>query len=84
MRFVKIGHDKLVLVIYVDKGIIDLRKVIEIEELLNYLENKIKIRKEPLKRFLGIKIKRELNGSILISQQNYIQKILSSTNVTLN
>lgn len=74
--FIKNGNDILILVIYVDDGLIISKSELEIEQLLTHLESKFEIKREDLTMYLGMQIDREKSGSIKITQKKYIENLL--------
>lgn len=72
---------KLLLVLYVDDGLIASSDVNELKYFLNELKSEFKIVSKEADYFLGIQIKRE-SGNIKIFQEAYAKKILERFNFT--
>lgn len=70
------GKNSLYVVIYVDDGLVMASNEEEVQEFLQQLEKEFKISLGSLKNFLGIQIKNHPDGSITISQEDYIKKLL--------
>lgn len=67
---------KLIVVLYVDDGLVIATSKLIISKLLNNLEDKFKIIVESPDSFLNISISHQDNGSIFISQKRYAESIL--------
>lgn len=68
--------DKLVVVLYVDDGIVAATKTSSIDKFLNKLKTEFQITTGSLECFLNVLIKRDHNGSIHISQETYVEGII--------
>jgi len=78
--FIK-NKNELILVIWVDDGLIAAQDKILIENLLEHLEKHVEIKREIVKHFLGMEISRKDDGSIFINQQSYIENVLETFNM---
>ena len=70
------GNSSLYVVVYVDDGLIVGNNEAEIEDFLKLLKGEFKITLGSLKNFLGMQINCMKNGSILINQKEYTEKVL--------
>lgn len=75
------SDDKLILAIYVDDGLVASRSKKRIRELLNYLEEELEIKSNPLSLFLGVQFQRLNDELIFIHQSVYTQRVLSRFNM---
>lgn len=73
--------DKLIVVLYVDDGIVAATKTSSIDEFLKKLEEEFEITSGPLGYFLNVLIERDHNGSICISQKTYTEEIIRRFNM---
>jgi hypothetical protein len=69
-------NKKLLVVIYVDDGLIAGTDDAEMSEFLRHLKMEFKITMGPLSSFLGMGIQQLNNGSIFVSQGSYTRKVL--------
>ena len=67
----KDNSETLILLIYVDGGIIASRNKNKVSALIKYLEQNFEIKTDKLNVFLGIEINRFSNGAMLINQKCY-------------
>ena len=72
----KTKTSKLIVVIYVDDGLVAGTDKTEIEEFLNGLKTEFKIIVNTAQQYLGIQIVMTPDGSILLHQEAYARKIL--------
>ena len=72
----KTKTSKLIVVIYVDDGLVTGTDETEIEEFLNGLKTEFKITVSTAQQYLGIQIVVTPDGSILLHQEAYARKIL--------
>lgn len=79
--FFRNNQIKLVLVIYVDDGLIASNNEKEIENLLEHLNKNFDMKQEPVQNYLGIEIRLKRTGKIFIKQEKYINKILEKFNM---
>lgn len=77
----KKGSQKLIVVIYVDDGLIAGTDINEINLFMKELQHKFKITVGSADCFLGMQIKRKNDGSISINQDAYTNKILKRFNM---
>lgn len=75
------GEDKLIIVLYVDDGLVAATQKSVIQEFLRKLEMEFKITREPLGCFLNMLIEREEDGSIRLSQKVYAENLLQKFNM---
>jgi len=71
---------KVILVLYVDDGLIAATRYKDLQEFLAQLEAEFKIVSKDATCFLGLKIEKQNNGDIRICQRSYAQKILERFN----
>jgi len=71
---------KVVLVLYVDDGLIAATHYKDLQEFLAQLKAEFKIVSKDATYFLGLKIEKQNNGDIRISQRSYAQRILERFN----
>lgn len=74
--------DKLIVVLYVDDGLISASKKEDIEVFLRKIQDEFKITTEPVGYFLNINIICQEDGSIEINQESYAKDILRRFNMT--
>ncbi|CAF4808934.1 unnamed protein product [Pieris macdunnoughi] len=74
-------EDKLIVVLYVDDGLVAATKDGIIQEFLRKLEMEFKITLEELGSFLNMLIEREEDGSIHLSQNLYAESLLQKFNM---
>ena len=72
----KTKTSKLIVVIYVDNGLVAGTDETEIEEFLNGLKTEFKITVSTAQQYLGIQIVMTPDGSILLHQEAYARKML--------
>ena len=72
---------KLLLVLYVDDGLVASSDIKDLNEFFEELKNEFKIISKEADYFLGIQIKRE-SGKIKICQEAYAKKILERFNLS--
>lgn len=65
---------KLLVILYVDDGLIAASREEDVDALLQYLRENFKITHEPLGYFLNVNITRRCDGSILINQKLYAEE----------
>lgn len=70
------GASKIFFLLYVDDGLIAATDQKELEDLIQDLKREFKITEKEASYFLGFEIKKETDGSIRVSQENYTRKIL--------
>lgn len=75
------GNEKLIVVLYVDDGLVATINKASINGFLTSLEYEFKITVEPLGSFLNVLINRQKNGSIFISQKGYAESIFKRFNM---
>ncbi len=68
---------KLIVVIYVDDGLLAGTHQAEIDEFLMKLKEEFEITTSTAECYLGIQIVKELNGSIILHQEAYAKKLLN-------
>lgn len=73
------NNKKLILVLYVDDGLLCGTDESELEILLNELRSEFKITCKKADYFLGLEISKE-NGAIKISQESYAKKVIEKFN----
>ena len=78
----KTKTSKLIVVIYVDDGLVTGIDETEIEEFLNGLKTEFKITVSTAQQYLGIQIVMTPDGSILLHQEAYARKILEKFGMT--
>ena len=66
----------LIIVIYVDDGIVICKNVVQMENLLQELGKEFQITHGALNRYLGMEIKTLDDGSIFLNQGSYAQKLI--------
>jgi hypothetical protein len=71
----KDGH-KLIVVLYVDDGIIAATHAEDCQKFIDDLTAEFKITAGPVSCFLGVEIKQLTDGSIFITQESYTRKVL--------
>lgn len=74
-----IFHNKnlsIIILVYVDDGIVIHRDSHQVRELLEAMKNEFKITVGPVDRYLGIEIEQLNDGSIFITQSGYARKLL--------
>jgi len=69
------GH-KIIIVLYVDDGIVTATHPNDCQKLLDSLAAEFKITAGPVSSFVGIEVKQYEDGSVFISQERYTQKVL--------
>ena len=70
------NQKKLILAIYIDDGLIAAENQESIDELLKELEQEFDITTDQAGMFLGLQIEQQKDGSILLHQATYTQKII--------
>lgn len=70
------GEHKTFFLMYVDDGLIAATDEGELQQLMQDLKSEFKITEKEASYFLGFEIKKEADGSIRISQENYTKRIL--------
>lgn len=75
------GCNKLILVLYVDNGLVVATKEAVIEEFLFKLKSELKITSGSVGCFLNIQIIRSSDGSIWINQKKYTENIVNKFNM---
>ncbi|KMQ87258.1 retrovirus-related pol polyprotein from transposon tnt 1-94 [Lasius niger] len=75
------GNEKLIVVLYVDDGLIAATSKAIICELLSNLEDKFRITVESFGSFLNMLTSRQDDGSIFISQKAYAESVLKRFNM---
>ena len=78
----KTKTSKLIVVIYVDDGLVTGTDETEIGEFLNGLKTEFKITVSTAQQYLGIQIVMTPDGSILLHQEAYARKILEKFGMT--
>lgn len=73
---------KLVVAIYVDDGLIAGSDDKLIDEFITQLKNEFQITVSQLENFLGMQIVQKEDGTILVHQSSYVQKIIDRFNMT--
>ena len=68
--------DQVLVVLYVDDGLVASTNKLKLEEFLNNLKAEFKIKEKELSYFLGLEVDQEEDGSIRIHQQSYIKRML--------
>lgn len=81
MFYRKRGEEKLIVVLYVDDGLVAASKKEDIKLFLSRLQEEFKITIEPIGYFLGIHVDRKEDGSIFIDQQRYAEDVLRRFNM---
>lgn len=79
--FVRGGDKSLLLGIYVDDGVIAAKEESEIQELMQFLEKNFAVT-ESSGQFLGMEVKVDGSGDIVISQKAYAGRIIERYNMT--
>lgn len=75
------GRDKLIVVLYVDDGIVVATEEARINNFLKKLERVFKITYGPLECFLNVQIRHEDDGSIFINQKIYVERVIKRFNI---
>lgn len=70
------GKEKIILALYVDDGLIASSSEKEAKYFLEEMRARFKITVKPTSYFLGMEIKRNSDGSILLHQKAYIARVL--------
>ena len=78
----KTKTSKLIVVIYVDDGLVTGTDETKVEEFLNGLKTEFKITVSTAQQYLGIQIVMTPDGSILLHQEAYARKILEKFGMT--
>ena len=73
------GHDRIILVLYVDDGLVSGTNFQDVKNFLSELSSEFKIVTKEANYFLGLEIQKEENY-IKISQSSYAKKILERFN----
>ena len=70
------GDEKLIVVLYVDDGLVAAQKKTDIDKFLCKLKSELKITIEPIGHFLNLQIEQADNGSIFVHQKTYSEGVL--------
>lgn len=76
------NENKLIVVIYVDDGLVAGSNQEDINEFLSQMESEFEIKKGNFEYFLGVSIMKLQDGSLFLSQKTYARKILERFNMS--
>ena len=74
-------NQKMLVVLYVDDGLIAADRQCDIDEFLIALRTRFKITESGVSNFLGMQIKVLPDGSIFVNQENYAKRVLDKFNM---
>lgn len=75
------SNDETYLTLYVDDGLIVSKNAELIKNVIDYLKQHFEVNAFEAESYLGLQIKRQSNGSILLHQQNYANRVLNRFNM---
>lgn len=74
----------LYLAIYIDDGLVVSSDKVLADKLINHLQKEFKIKISPLSLFLGMQVNRQVDGSIFIRQEQYLNRLLERFHIGAN
>ena len=76
------GTNRVILILYVDDGLLMSKSEENILNFLERLQSKIEIKSGPLKYYLGLRIERNSDLDVIIHQEKYIRETLEKFQMT--